>query len=150
MVVEQPQAAALAPEVLSPAQERVPKLKVFLLVTAVVLLNSFGNLALAWGMHHANPVGANPVDYLRAMLNPFVELGICLLILWMLTRMALLSWADLSFVLPVTGSGYVLSAVLGKVFLHETISDAHWVGILLVFVGTAMVGTTNQKTENGA
>jgi drug/metabolite transporter (DMT)-like permease len=125
---------------------RVSKAKTFALVTVVVALNSFGNLALAWGMRHSNPVGAHPLAYLNAMLNPFVALGICLLILWMLTRMALLSWADLSFVLPVTGTGYVLAALFGKVFLHETVSGAHWIGVLLVFIGTGMVGSTKHKT----
>jgi uncharacterized membrane protein len=125
---------------------RASKLKTFALVSVVVGLNSFGNLALAWGMRHSNPVGADPVAYLRAMLNPFVDLGICLLALWMLTRMALLSWADLSFVLPLTGTAYVLAAVFGKVFLHEAVTGGHWAGVLLVFIGTAMVGSTRHKT----
>lgn len=149
MTAEQSSAVELS-GTLPSASGRVSKIKTLSLVMAVVLLNSFGNLSLAWGMHHADSVGTNPLGYLRAMLNPSVDLGICLLILWMLTRMALLSWADLSFVLPVTGSGYVLSALLGKVFLHEAISSFHWLGIFVIFIGTAMVGTTNQKTENGA
>jgi drug/metabolite transporter (DMT)-like permease len=126
--------------------ERISKLKTFLLVSLVVALNAFGNLALAWGMRHSSPVGGDPLEYLKAMLNPFVDLGICLLSLWMLTRMALLSWADLSFVLPVTGTGYVLAAIFGHAFLHEKVSLAHWVGVLLVFVGSGMVGSTKHKT----
>lgn len=122
------------------------KLKTFLLVLLVVALNAFGNLALAWGMRHSSPVGANPLEYLEAMLNPFVDLGICLLTLWMLTRMALLSWADLSFVLPVTGTGYVLAAIFGHIFLHEKVSVAHWLGIGLVFIGSGMVGSTQHRT----
>lgn len=80
------------------------------------------------------------------MLNPYVALGIVLLILWLLTRMALLSWADLSFVLPLTGVGYVLAAVFGKLFLNESITSFHWLGTLLIFAGTAMVGSTDQQT----
>ena len=33
--------------------------------------------------------------------------------------MALLSWADLSYVLPVTAIGYVLVALVGRVFLQS-------------------------------
>jgi drug/metabolite transporter (DMT)-like permease len=51
----------------------------------------------------------DPALCLRAMLNPFVALGIAALILALLTRMALLSLADLSFVLPVTAAGYVIN-----------------------------------------
>lgn len=126
-----------------------PKLKVFLLILAVITFNAAGNLALAWGMRHlSEAVGLNPVNYVRAMLNPFVALGIALLILWVLTRMALLSWADLSFVLPLTGLGYILAAVLGRLFLNESVTPGHWIGTLLIFAGTAMVGSTDQQTHS--
>jgi drug/metabolite transporter (DMT)-like permease len=88
----------------------------------------------------------NPTLYLRAMLNPFVAMGVIALILALLTRMALLSLADLSFVLPVTAIGYVAAVVLGKVFLHETVSGQRWLGTLLIFAGAALVGSTSQKT----
>lgn len=122
-------------------------MKVLSLVIAVTLLNAIGNLCLAWGMKHAAiRVSLNPFGYLRDMLNPFVALGSCLLILWLLTRMALLSWADLSFVLPVTAFGYFLAALLGKIFLQEDISGAQWLGTCLIFAGIAMVGGTSEKT----
>jgi drug/metabolite transporter (DMT)-like permease len=114
----------------------------------VIVFNAAGNLALAWGMRHiSDVVSLNPVGYVRAMLNPFVALGIVLLILWMLTRMALLSWADLSFVLPLTGLGYILAAVLGRVFLNESITAGHWIGTVLIFSGTAIVGSTDRQTH---
>lgn len=124
------------------------KLKTALLLLAVVTLNAVGNLALAWGMKHgAERVAINPLSYVRAMLDPFVASGTGLLILWLLTRMALLSWADLSFVLPITGLGYVLAAVFGRIFLKEPVSPAHWIGTVLIFIGTGMVGTTDHKTD---
>ena len=125
------------------------KLKTLALVWAVVLLNSVGNVFLAWGMRHiGETVSVNPLAYVRAMLNPFVAAGIVLLILWLLTRMALLSWADLSFVLPLTGLGYILTAVFGKYILSETVTAGHWFGTLLIFAGTAMVGTTRHQTDS--
>ncbi len=118
-------------------------------MVAVIFLNALGNLSLAWGMRHiSEAVSLNPAAYLRAMLNPFVALGIALLIVWLLTRMALLSWADLSFVLPLTGLGYVLAALFGWWFLNESVAPSHWTGTLLIFVGTAMVGTTKQQTHS--
>ena len=124
------------------------KLKTCVLVLAVVLLNASGNLLMAWGMKHIpEAVSWNPAGYIRAMLNPFVAAGIAVLILWLLTRMALLSWADLSFVLPLTGLGYILNAFSGKVFLNESITSAHWIGTFLVFIGTAMVGSTQHQTD---
>jgi uncharacterized membrane protein len=58
----------------------------------------------------------------------------------MLSRMALLSWADLSYVLPVTSIGYVLVALAGKVLLDERISVTRWAGIALIMAGVALVG----------
>ena len=116
-----------------------------------MLFNVFGNFLLAWGMRHtAEVVGINPLGYLRAMWSPYVAGGIVLLILWLLTRMTLLSWADLSFVLPLTSVGYILSAVFGNVFLNESISAIHWTGTILIFAGTALVGGTEQRTGGDA
>jgi uncharacterized membrane protein len=122
-------------------------LKTLGLILAVVVLNAVGNLLMAWGMKHLpEAMSWNPLGYIRAMVNPFVAAGTMVLIIWLLTRMALLSWADLSFVLPLTGLGYILNAFLGKLFLSETITLAHWTGTILVFVGTAMVGSTQHQT----
>ncbi len=142
-------AGGLAEEqALQSVRHHASKLKIFFLASAVIAFNAVGNLALAWGMRHiSEAVSFNPIAYIRAMLNPFVALGIALLILWVLTRMALLSWADLSFVLPLTGVGYILAAVFGRLFLNESISPGHWIGTVLIFAGTALVGSTDQKTD---
>jgi uncharacterized membrane protein len=100
--------------------------------------------------HVSEKLGINPLSYLQAMLHPAVTGGILLLILWLLTRMALLSWADLSFVLPLTSLGYVLAAVLGKIFLNENVTPGHWTGTLLIFAGTLLVGSTQSKTSEKA
>jgi len=60
--------------------------------------------------------------------------------------MALLSLADLSFVLPVTAIGYVISVFIGKLFLHETITEQRWLGTVLIFFGAVLVGTTSRNT----
>ena len=118
------------------------------LTLAVVLLNAFGNLALAWGMKHRDAVSANPLDYVQALFDPIVALGVGLLILWLLTRMALMSWADLSFVIPMTAVGYLLSAVFGHIFLGEHISPARWLATLLIVVGIGLVGSTPHKSKS--
>ncbi len=88
----------------------------------------------------------SPLVYIRALFDPWVAAGVCLLLVWMLSQMALLSWADLSFVLPVTSAGYVLAAIAGHVFLHEQISPARWSGVALIMTGVALVGRTAHST----
>jgi drug/metabolite transporter (DMT)-like permease len=123
------------------------RLRTYSLLALFVFLRPLGNLSLAWGTKHFPQVlSLNPMVYLRAMVDPFVALGIAMLILSLLTRMALLSLADLSFVLPVTAIGYVLATLFGKVFLHETVTAQQWTGSVLIFMGTGLVGTTSQNT----
>ena len=112
----------------------------------VILSNSFGNLFIALGMHQSSEVNS-PLAFLSAIFNPFVLFGIVLLISWLLTRMAMLSWADLTYVLPVTAFGYVVSAALGGIFLKETITPVRWAGTLLIVTGTIIVGLGNPRTE---
>lgn len=91
-------------------------------------------------------LGFNPFGYLRAVLNPFILAGMIMLMASLLTRMALFSVADLSFVLPMTSIGYVVAVGFGKVFLHEHVSTARWIGAFLIFAATALVGSTPQNT----
>ena len=91
------------------------------------------------------------VDELAAFLDHrelmgWVLLGTMLLILWLLSRMTLLGWADLSYVLPVTAIGYVLTAILGKYFLGEEISYQGWAGTGLIVAGIILVGLTEANT----
>jgi uncharacterized membrane protein len=112
----------------------------------VIVSNAFGNLFLTWGMRHgAEELTASPMSFLRAIFNPWVSLGICLLILWLLSRMFLLSWADLSYVLPVTAFGYVLNALFGRLFLGEQVTPARWAGTLLIMAGVIFVGLGNPR-----
>jgi uncharacterized membrane protein len=112
------------------------KTRVFAII--VILSNAFGNFFLDRGMR--GQVTKTPVEYVTVILTPWVMAGISLLILWLLSRMALLSWADLSYVLPVTSFGYVASALMGHFFLDEHITPQRWAGTVLIVAGTILVG----------
>jgi drug/metabolite transporter (DMT)-like permease len=111
-------------------------IKTWTFAAIVVLSNVFGNFFLKRGMPAEL---STPLEYITVLFRPSVAAGVGLLILWMLSRMALLSWADLSYVLPVTSIGYALVAILGRVFLHEQISPQRWAGIALIIGGVALV-----------
>ncbi len=125
--------------------------RTYAIVLMFVALKAMGNFSLAWGMKHiSEPVSANPLHYLRAMLDPAVGAGVVLLLLSLLTRMALFSLADLSFVLPVTAVGYILATLIGKYFLNEVVTQQRWMGTILISIGAALVGSTTQSTTRGA
>jgi len=127
------------------------RLKTRFFTLLVVLTSVCGNFSLGWGMRQVGRlVTVSPLAYVQAVFNPWVALGISLLILWLFSHMTLLSWADLSYVLPVTSIGYVLSALAGKLFLHEAISRWRWAGILLIMAGVALVARTAPHRAGGA
>lgn len=105
----------------------------------VIFSNAFGNLFISLGMHEV-PEVTSPFAVFTALFNRFVVIGIVLLISWLLTRMAMLSWTDLTYVLPVTAFTYVVSAALGRIFQHETITPMRGAGILMIVAGTVVVG----------
>lgn len=124
--------------------------KTQLLVLIVVVSNVIGNVSLSHGMHQVGRiVSASPLDYLKAFANPWTVVGICILTIWMLADLALLSRADLSFVLPVTASAYVLVAILGHFLLHDRISWERWLGILLITGGVILAEETPSRTTKG-
>ncbi len=117
------------------------KTRIFTLI--VVLSNVFGNLLLSMGMHRVGSLPGKPATaYILALFDPFVAAGVGLLIVWMIAQLMLLSWADLSFVMPVTSIGYVLSALVGRVFLHEQVPWRRWGGIWLIVSGVLLVSRT--------
>lgn len=126
------------------------RFKTWICAAVVVFTNVFGNLFLKKGMPAELPT---PLSYIVVLFQPWVALGVLLLILWMMSRMTLLSWADLSYVLPVTAIGYVLVALVGRLFLAEQIPGRRWAGIVLIVAGVALVslGTAprTQAEESG-
>ena len=112
--------------------------KTWIFTAIVVLSNAFGNLLLDKGVHGNIPIAG-------FLFSWWLIPGIALLILWMVSRMTLLGWADLTYVLPVTAIGYVLSTILAAAFLGESISLRRWAGTALITLGTVLVGMTSER-----
>jgi uncharacterized membrane protein len=120
-----------------------PSLRRKSLIFAVVAIvtNVSGNLLLARGLR-----GISLEQILRVLENFWVDGGIVVLACWLLTNLSLLSWADLSYVLPITSGGYALSAVSGFLALGEHVSRARWAGIVLITIGSIVVARTTPRT----
>lgn len=118
-----------------------------------ILCQTLGDVCLTKGMKAIGEVNTlNPVELLnigvQVFTNPFIWLGIGLLTIFYFLYLAALSWADLSYVLPVTAFGYTLNAVMAKWLLHEHVSLARWIGTLVICIGVAVVSRTEQKTTD--
>lgn len=98
-------------------------------------------------MQQLGGIGDSPLALVGALFHPWVALGVALLIVWTLTHMALLSWADLSYVMPVTAISYVVTAFAARLLLGENVSLARWIGIVLITAGVTLVGRTERSTR---
>ena len=122
-------------------------MRITLVLSVAVLANSVGPVLLSKGMKQFQADGSAGAVWLldfgwHAATNLWVVFGVLLLIVFLVSYLAALSEADLSFVLPATAPAYVLTAGLSRVFLNETISPTRWAGTLLIVLGTCLVART--------
>jgi transporter family protein len=121
-----------------------------ILTALVIASNVIGNVLLSHGMQQVGQIiSPSPLDYARAFVNPWAVSGIAILMLWMVLDLALLSRADLTYVLPMTASAYVLIAIAGYFLLNERIHGIRWLAIVIISIGAALAGETPARTSEG-
>lgn len=112
----------------------------YLVLAGVTVFAAAGDSMLSHGMKQAGSVSLHHLQSLiLAVTNPWVAVGIVLLLAFFASYMNALSWADLTYVLPATSLGYVLLALVAKFSLHEQVSPLRWVGIALISGGVGFV-----------
>jgi drug/metabolite transporter (DMT)-like permease len=121
----------------------------YAILLSVMLTASVGDTLLRRGMKQVGPVDLHHLGLLwHALFNPFVDVGIVLLIGFFACYMTALSWADLTFVMPATAFGYVVIALLSHFWLHEHLSLSRWIGILLITSAVGFVANSPSRTEH--
>lgn len=127
----------------------------YLVLAGVAVFAAAGDSMLSHGMKQAGSVSLHHLPSLiLAVLNPWVALGIVLLLTFFASYMNALSWADLTYVLPATSLGYVLLALVARFILHEQVSPLRWLGIALISGGVGFLAggpahTTRHGSESG-
>ena len=123
--------------------------------TAIVLIiaifaQTAGDVYLTKGMKAIVVEDAGPSRLLEIAMqvaqSPSVLIGTALLIVFFALYSAVLSWADLSFVLPATAFGYVLNVAAGYYFLSETVSPVRWAGAAIITLGVVFVSRSEERT----
>ena len=125
-------------------------LQQYLILIAVMLTASVGDSLLSQGMAQMGAVDLHHLGKLwHALFNPYVDVGILLLIGFFASYMTALSWADLTFVMPATAFGYVVVALLARFWRHEQLSPYRWAGIVLIVCAVGFVANGPSRTEHG-
>jgi drug/metabolite transporter (DMT)-like permease len=126
-------------------------MKTLIVLFFAICSQTLGDVCLTKGMKSVGEVNTlNPTELfhigMHIFTTPFIWVGIMFLGIFFGLYLIALSWADLSFVLPITAFGYALNALLAWRLLGEHVSTARWVGTMIICVGVAVVSRTDQRT----
>ena len=118
-------------------------MKTFLLLTTLILSGSIGEVLSARGMKEVGDVSFRwrklAGSVARVARNRYLITGVFFMAVSFFSFLGLLSYADLSYVLPMTAVSYVVSTVGARFYLKEQITGGRWLGTLLVAIGVALV-----------
>ncbi|HEV8485179.1 MAG TPA: EamA family transporter [Blastocatellia bacterium] len=115
-----------------------------IMIALVVLAGSTGDLLITKGMRQVGEITTMRLTELAGMLRRIAgsrhfQLGILCMAVSFFAFLAVLSWADLSFVVPATSLSFVITTGGAKLFLKEHVSMLRWTGTLLVCLGVALI-----------
>ena len=121
----------------------------YLVLAGITAFGTAGDSLLARGMKQIGSLSLhNFSGLLLAIINPWVTVGILLLLGFFACYICSLSWADLTYVLPATSLGYVLVALIAHFIFHEVIAPTRWLGIALIAAGVGFVAAGPSLTPS--
>jgi uncharacterized membrane protein len=86
--------------------------------------------------------GAETIEFSFSILsNIWIYLGILTLMLSVFLMMTALKGGNLSVIYPILATTYIWMSLLAMILLNEPISTIKWIGIILIVIGVAVVGT---------
>jgi ceramide glucosyltransferase len=118
-------------------------MKTFLLLCSLVVGSSLGEILSAKGMRKVGDVSFRPKALIgslgRMIRSPYLFAGVACLAVAFFSFISLISYADLSFIAPLTAVSYITNTMGARFFLKERISKGRWMGTLLVATGVAVI-----------
>ena len=81
------------------------------------------------------------------LTNGWIVIGTALLVIWMVAQLSMLTWADLTYVLPVTAAVYVVTALLSRFFLDEHVSSIRWAGVVVISCAVLLVVESSPRAQ---
>lgn len=110
----------------------------------IVTTTSLGDVLIASGLRRLGEITSwkarDLILYGEKIVSsiPFLS-GVFFMAVSFVAFMIVLSWADVSLVVPATSISYVITTLGAKFYLKETISSLRWVGTAFVCLGVAMI-----------
>lgn len=119
-------------------------MNVWLALIVLVLSDVIGSLCFSRGMKQVGAPKAFQVQELwrlvcRALMTPLVSVGVFFLAIQFLMYVVLLSWADLSFVLPATALTDPVNVLGSSLILKEKVTLTRWIGVFIICIGVYLI-----------
>lgn len=119
-------------------------MRVAIALAIIIVGGTAGELSVTRAMKKIGEVqNFTPSHLLRVIGRAFcigwMWLGLLLMALSFFALLMVLSWENVSFVVPVTALSYVFGAFGGKFLLGEQIEARRWIGVALVCLGVLLV-----------
>ena len=128
------------------------RLETYIMILIMVMVTPLGDIFLRKGMARIGAMASwAPADvfhfFFHAFTSPLIWLGIALQLTFFVAYLLVLSWADYSYVQPVSSAiSYPLIALLARFILHESVTPLRWAGVAVICLGVFVVGRTHVKT----
>ena len=125
--------------------------KTIVMILLMVTFGPLGNTLLSKGMKRVGAVTFHslpdlPHIFFQVFTSGVIWLGMGCLLLFFLSYMLVLSWADYSYVQPASSFAYGVVALWGHFLLHETVTLTRWLGVLIICAGVFVVGYTHPRS----
>jgi len=118
------------------------KMNVLFLILICVGMGVIGQLSMKKGMNTIGNIVVKDVLSTRIfeiLLQKYVFIGMIFYVLASFLWLVILSQEELSFVYPLISIGYIITAILSKLFFNESLTLFRFLGILLIFGGVYLI-----------
>ena len=119
-------------------------MRTVILFLLIIISGTGGELCVSramrsMGEHHDFSPKAILAFVLKGLRLPWMWVGVGMMSIGFFSLLAILSFRDVSFVVPVSALSYAAGAFGAIAFLGERISRNRWLGIAVVCVGVTIV-----------
>jgi len=124
-------------------------IKILMVLSVALVIEATGLVLIRKGMMEVGEISTFNIKalfavFLQMITNKTLILGVFFNAIYFGLFLMLLSWAELSFILPMTAVGYLLSGSFANYFLMEHVSPLRWAGTLLIVAGVFLITKSAQ------
>ncbi len=133
-------------------------MKTVILITLAAVSAAVGETMLSYAMKRTGQLSLTDPSHWSGLIvsivrNPYIFAGVVFLAVYFFLYLIALSWADLSFVLPLTAISYIVAALLARLFLNEEVTWLRWAGTIIITLGIVFIaigGKSRTAQDQGA